>query len=217
VSGPAVVKLCSLECLGDLITAEIPELVDRVCIGVPPNTHEQTYPSLAIRAAGRWKFMGSTVEELTSPLLHTSVRRVGHHEGMVQLRVLASSPAERDALAQAVVNVFVGFEDEDGYPHPGTVLARVTRCGLVTWTACFDLDDEEWVDTGAFNQLYEGLIQVEATIPALVCKPGVPRIETLVLGLTHDLTTTASAAMMLAPTVEVVLINENGSIEPYAP
>jgi hypothetical protein len=213
----AVVKLCALEVLGEMITAEIPELVDRVCVGIPPNTHQQTYPSLAIRAAGRWKFYGTTVEELPAGLLNTSVRRVGHHEGMVQLRVLASSPAERDALAQAVVDVFTGFEDEDGYPHPGTVLARVTRCGLVPWTACFDMESDEWVDQRAFEQLYEGLVQVEATIPALVCKRGVPRIETLVLGLTHDLTTTPSAAMMAAPTVEVVTINEDGSIEPYAP
>lgn len=213
----AVVKLCALECLAEIIVAAVPELAGRVCVGVPPNTHDQTYPSLAIRAAGRWKFEGSTVEELPTELLRTSVRRVGHHEGMVQLRVLASTPALRDELAQAVVDVFTGFEDEDGWPHPGTILARVTRCGLVPWTACFDLEREEWVDQRAFEQLYEGVIEVEATIPALVVKRGVPRIETLVLGLTHDLSTTPSVDMMSAPTVEVVRINEDGSIEPYAP
>ncbi len=213
----AVVKLCALECLGEIITASVPELEGRVCVGVSPNTHGQTYPSLAINAAGRWKFMGSTVEELEVGLLRTSVRRVGHHEGMVQLVVLADNPQLRDELAQAVVDVFTGFEDEAGWPHPGTVLARVTRCGLVPWTACFDVESDEWDNRRAFEQLYEGVIQVEGTIPALVVKRGVPRIETLVLGLTHDLSTTPSVDMMSAPTVEVVRINEDGSIEPYAP
>lgn len=212
-----VVRLAALEALAEIIVADVPEFTDRVCVGVPPNSHDQEYPSLSIRAGGRWTFEPGTVEELEVGLARTSVRRVGHHQGMVQLRVLAATAGERDELAQRVVDVFLGFEDEDGWPHVGTILARVTRCGLVTWTAAFDLDRDEWVDVGAFTNQYEGLIEVEARIPALVTKAGVPKIETLILGITEDLSATPSVDMLSAPTVEVVQINEDGSIEPYAP
>lgn len=213
----AVVKLCALEALAEIILADVPELTDRICVGVPPRSHDQTYPSLSIQLAGKWPFMPSTVEELPVDLANTSVRRVGHHEGTVQLRVLAATPGERDELAQRVIDVFTGFEDEMGFPHPGTILTRVVRCGLVTWTACFDLDGDQWVDLAADRDKFEGLITVEGTVPALVTKRNVPKIETLILGLTEDLSTAASVDMLSAPTVEVVQINEDGSIEPYAP
>jgi hypothetical protein len=213
----SVVRLCALEALSEVLVEAIPELDGQVCIGVPPNTHEQTYPSMTINPV-RWKFQPEEIEELDMGSSGLSVRRVGTHEGMIQIRVLATTPGQRDELASRVVDVFAGFEDEDGCPHPGTILARVTECGAVPWTACFDLDRDEWINQRAFESKYEALIEVDAAIPALVTKPGVYSIQTLQLGFTSDFTTTYSASTMLASAaVEVVQINEDGSLEPYDP
>lgn len=212
----AVIRLCALEALAEYIVEQIPELDGKVCVGVPPNTHDQSYPALTINAV-RWTWQPGEVEELDLDTPGMSVRRVGHHEGMIQLRVLASTVGERDELASRVVDAFLGFEDEDGNIHPGTIITRVTECGLVPWTACFDLDRDEWINLRAFESKYEALIEVEGSIPALVTKAGVYKIETLLVGLTHDFTTVFSADTMAAPAVEVVQINEDGSFEPYAP
>ena len=212
----AVIRLCALEALAEYLVELIPELEDRICIGVPPNSHEQTTPSLTINPM-RWGFEPGEIEELDLDTPGVSVRRVGHHEATIQIRVLAATPGERDELTQQVVDAFLGFEDEDGWPHPGTILARVSECGLVPWTACFDLERDEWVNLRAFENQYEGLVEAGARIPALGTKEGVYTIDTLHLGITSDFTTTFSAATMIPPTVEVVTINEDGTIEPFTP
>lgn len=212
----SIVRVCALEALAEYLVSQVPELVDRVCVGVPPNSHDQTYPSMTINGV-RWTFEPGEQEELDLPHPSTTVRRVGHHEGTVQIRILAATDGERDELSEAVIAAFRGFEDEDGWPHPGTILSRVTDCGLVPWTACWDLDRDEWLNLRAFESLYESLIEVNARVPALVTKEGVYKVETLALGLTSDFTTTPSADMMIPPAVELVEINEDGTIQPYAP
>lgn len=211
----AIIKLCALETLAEQITAQIPELVDRVCVGVPPNSHDETTPSMTVNAV-RWKYEPGMVEELTTAP-GVSVRRVGHHEGMIQIRILAATPGERDDLADRVVDVFLGFVDPEGFAHPGTILSRITNCGLVPWVASWDLDQDELVNLEAFTSKYEALIQVEGRVPALVTRTGVRDVRTLILGLTADFTATANTATMAAPATEVVQISETGAIEPYTP
>lgn len=213
----SVVRLCALDALAEYLVSVVPELVGKVCVGVPPNTHQQTYPSLTINAV-RWAFEPEEIEELdeeTTP--GYLVRKVGTHAAIIQIRVLAATPGERDTLSSQIVDAFLAFEDEDGWAHPGTILTRITDCGLVPWTACFDLDRDQWVNLRAFESLYEGLIEVDGAIPALVTKAGVYTIETLQLGVTDDFTTTFSADTMIPPAVEVVEINEDGTLSPYAP
>ncbi len=213
----SVVRLCAIEALAEILIAEIPELEGKVCVGVPPNTHDQTYPSMTINAV-TWKFEPDDPEELDMGSFGESVRRVGTHEATVQIRILAATQGERDTYASRVVDVFAGFEDEDGCPHPGTILARVTACTVLPWTACFDLASDRWINQRAFESKYEALIEVDGLIPALVVKQGVYSIRELVLGVIHDFTTPIDeTTITTTPAVELVEINEDGSIEPYAP
>lgn len=212
----AIVRTCALERLAEILVCNIPELVDRVCVGAPPSSHEQTYPSMTINGM-RWTFQPDEVEDLPGSPPGMAIRRVGSHDGTVQIRVLATTPAERDDLSQRIVDAFTGFEDENGDPHPGVILARVTECGFIPWTASFDLDRDEWINLAAFDRKYEALIEVDASVPAIVCKTGVPTIETLRLGLTGDFTSTPSAATMQPPAVEVVQILQDGTMVPYTP
>lgn len=204
-----VVRTCALESLAAIVTCGIPELRDSVCIGAPPSSHEQTYPSLTINAV-KWSFRPENIEELADSPPGVLIRRVGHHAGMVQIRVLATTTTSRDEFAERIVNVFTSFEDEDGWPHPGVVIARITECGLVPWTASFELDGDEWVNLEAFDRKYEALIEVDGFIPALTCKHGVPTVETLALAVTTSFAGAVAGDPISADATEVVSLTVDG-------
>jgi hypothetical protein len=212
----AVIRTCALESLADYLTCQVPELVDRVCVGVPPSGHEQTYPSMTINAV-KWRTKIGEVEILAGAPPGILVQRVGHHEGLVQVRILAANDVERDELADKVIQAFLGFVDEQGWEHPSTILTRLTECGYIPWTACFDLDTDEAINLDAFDRKYEALLEVDATIPALTCRGNVPTVDQLLLGVTQYFTTAYTSATMAAPAVEVVVINADGTIVPYTP
>lgn len=206
----SAVRTCALESLAAAITCQIPELVDAVCIGAPPSSHEQTYPSMTINAV-RWTFVPENIAELDGAPPGVLIRRVGHHDGIVQIRILATTPAQRDDLAERVANVFTSFEDEDEWPHPGTIITRITECGLIPWTASFDLDTDEWVNLDAFERKYEALLEADAFIPTLTCRTGVATIDTLQLA-----TETSFDADTAAPVAELVRLTAAGVPVPIA-
>jgi hypothetical protein len=209
-----VVRTCALESLAAVVTCSIPELREAVCIGAPPSSHEQTYPSLTINAV-KWAFRPENIDELRDTPPGVLIRRVGHHEGMVQLRVLATTTGQRDELSERISKVFEAFEDEDGWPHPGVVLTRITECGLVPWTASFELDSDEWVNLEAFERKYEALLQVDAFIPALICKIGVLMVETLALSLATSYLGAAGGDPISASATEIVRLTAAGIPVPY--
>jgi hypothetical protein len=209
----------ALHALARTITCAVPELIDKVCVGAPPSSHEQAYPSMTVNAI-RWRFIASEIEEIEEaagapPGL--SIRRIGSHEAMIQIRILCTSTAQRDELAEKVVQVFLDSEDEDEWPHPGIIIARITDCGFVPWTASFELDQDEWVNLRAFDRQYEALIEATGILPAFSCKPGVPTIDTLEMGVTDDFTATPSVDNMAPPVVELAVILQDGTVVSTTP
>jgi hypothetical protein len=214
----AVVRMCALEQLAAVLTAAIPELAGKVCISTPLDNHTQTLPSMAIDWAGAVKYEPLQTEDVAhlpadaDHLTPRAVFNVGAHEGMVQIRVLAGTPRKRNELAQAVVDVFTAALDDYGYPRPGVLATQVTDCGDVPWTASFELEQDTWINMLAFERQHEGLIEVTGIVPALVTRAGIYTMEDLRLGLTSNLSKSYTSDTMQPPAVEVVRINEDGTL-----
>jgi hypothetical protein len=196
------------------IEAAVPDLAGKVTIGQAPSDTEPTYPTLII-VPGLLKY--EPAQELEHATIGDAadgvvVFNVGSHAGPVQLRILATTVEERYTLEQQVLDMFLAEE-----LRPGVVIVSVTTCPeLGDWLAAFALDTDQWIDSATVEQL-ESSIMVNTTIPALVTRTAVYEASELVLGTTADFATAFDTDTMAAPAVEIVAIDEDGTITPYPP
>jgi hypothetical protein len=205
-----VVRMEGLRALERKITAKVPALEGRVRIGFAPPGTIQVWPTLTIAPAGKWRHV---VYDAAVPVRNLPGQRVvldcGHHEVTVQLVVATTSYEERAELAEQILRVF----RLDNELRPNVLVCPVTACvDLGDTFATFALDDEEWDDEQAFERTFEAIIATTGTFPALAVD-NVPTIDQLVLGLgiapAEGFPTTLDA-----PSVELVVINEDGTISP---
>lgn len=212
----AVIRTCALEALRDLIAAAIPELDGKICVGQPDPNHWATWPSLTIIAT-KWTWIPFVEVLVGSVGASTAIYNVGEHEALVQLRVTAPTPTERDELAGQVVQVFLDAVDPNsGIGRAGIITTDVTDCLDVPFMAAFELDDDELIHMPAPEQEYEALIQTTGIIPALVTRQGEYTIDELRLGVA-GLAVSVTAGTFTPPNVEVVSIAEDGTISPVTP
>lgn len=208
-----IVRLEALRSLAARIEAAVPALAGKVKCGQAPAGTEQTYPTLTI-IPGTLKYEPHQEAEhatIGDPALGNVVYNVGAHHGPVQLRIVATTVGERMQLEQDVANFFLAQE-----LRPGIVITEVTTCPeLGNWVAAFEYESDQWINVDAFDRKLESLILVNAVIPALVARTGVYEIDELVLGVTADFDTAFTTDTMVPPGVELVLINQDGTIEPY--
>jgi hypothetical protein len=211
----AVVRIEALRALKARIETAIPELAGKVKVSQAPAGEEQTYPTLTI-IPGTWKFDPHGEAEFATigdPADGNVVFNVGAHSAPVQLRIVATTIGERWTLEQKVVDLFLGQE-----LRAGVVIVPVTSCPeLSTFIAAFEYDSDQWVDVGAFDRKLESAIVVNGVMPALVARTEVYEIDELVLGLTYDFDTAFTTDTMVPPNVELVLINQDGTIQPWSP
>lgn len=210
----SVVRLDAMEGLARIIQCEIPILDGHVCVGQAPSSEVQEYPHLSIDPSGRWSYDPCQREEKASLPGGRTVYNVGAHFTTVQLRLVATTPRQRAELEQRVLDIFLSADDPtSGLPRPGVVVVHVTGCPyLADWLAAFELEGDEWDDEKAFDRQLASIITCNAIIPALTTKCGEYTIHQLRLGIINDLEAAVSPA--LAPPVEVVTINQDGSITP---
>jgi hypothetical protein len=210
-----IVRLDAMDALARMIACEIPILEGHICVGQAPSSEQQEYPHLSIDPAGRWLFDPQQQEQKATLPGGRTIYNVGDHEVSVQLKLQTTTPRQRAELEQRVIDLFLAQEDESGLPRPGVIVVHVTACPeLYRWTAAFELEGDEWDDEKAFDAQLASIITVRASIPALVTRCGEYTIQTLRLGIINDLEATVSPAM--SPPVEVVTINQDGSITPVA-
>lgn len=209
----SVVRIEALRALGQLIEARIPELVDRVCpADTPPNEFEEL-PNVSI-IPGKWAFDQYQREEHAVLPGNTVVYNVGEHNCPCVISVMATSRTQRAAIEQKIVALFYGNDHPlDGMPLDGVIMIPITSCPeLSRFMASFDLESDEWSDTYALDRRFESRIVIAAGIPALTIKTPVYTIDQLLLGVTEDMTTAFTPATAIPPAVELVVINEDGSI-----
>jgi hypothetical protein len=209
----SVVRLEALKALTTVIEDAVPELVGKVKVAQAPPGEVQTYPTLSL-IPGTWKYdPAQELEHATigDPDAGVVVFNVGSFSTPLQLRLMSATLGERWAIEQKLVDLFMNQEQ-----RPGILVVPVTTCpDLSDWIAAFEYDSDQWLDAAAFDRKYESLVIVNAIVPALVVRTGVYEISDLVLGLTEEMTKVFTTDTMVPPDVELVLINEDGTLSPY--
>jgi hypothetical protein len=214
----SVVRIEALRALAALIQLEIPELQGHVCTGVAPAGELEAFPNVSIQPT-KWTYNPEQAEERATLPGNRQVMRVGEHECACVLSVVATSPAQRWELEDKILNLFLRTRHPlTGVHMPGVIVLPITACPeLGAWFATYDLESDEWIDTLALDRIYESRIVITATVPALVVDTPVYTIESLILGVTEDLTTSFSPSTAIPPAVELVRINSDGSIAQWTP
>lgn len=213
----SVVRIEALRALERLIELRIPELAGHVCIDEPGSAFEEM-PNVSI-IPSKWTFVPEQADDSVTLPGNVVVWNVGQHECPCVLSVLATSKAQRWELEAKLLDLFLSSRHPlTDIPRPGILVLPVTACPqLSQWLASFELESDEWNDTLAQDHRYESRIVLTAIIPALTVQTPVYTIEQLILGITEDMTTTFTPATAIPPAVELVSINEDGSISTFEP
>lgn len=203
----SIVRIAALEALAALITSRIPGLTDRICVGTPPPGHMEHVPNLSIEPS-KWTYEPQQSDDGYELPNNRVVFNVGDHYCAAVISIVANSPTERARIEQLVLQLFTGSKHpRTGMPMPGVLAFAITSCPLLgRFMVSFDLESDEWVNTAALDRLYESRIVITAKIPALCVDAPVYSINELLLGVQQ--------LAAIPPAVELVSINEDGSISP---
>lgn len=208
-----VVRIEAFRAFGALVERMVPELAGHVCTpDTPPNEFEEL-PNLSITPT-KWAYEPMQRDEHATLPGNVVVYNVGEHNCACVISVMASTRTQRAALEQKIVGLFYGNDSPvDGLPLDGVIVLPITACPeLSRFVVSFDLESDEWIDSLAQDRRFESRITCTAGIPALTIKTPVYTINQLLLGVTEDMETTFTPATAIPPAVEVVVINEDGSI-----
>lgn len=208
-----VVRIEALRALAALIEANIPELLERVCTGVAPSSEHEAVPNLSIQPT-KWSYQPEQAGEHVSLPGNVLVWNVGEHECAMVLSLVTATPAQRWELEAKILDLFLSsVHPLTGYHRAGVVVLPVAACPqLGEWFCSFELDSDEWNDTLALDRRYESRMVITAHIPALTIERPVYTLNELILGVTEDMDTTLTVATAIPPTVELITINEDGTI-----
>lgn len=206
----AIVRLEAMRALKQTLLDAIPELSEEhVYTGQAPPNAKLCFPALVIDPI-RFRYLpDQALETAAEPDASRVVMNVGRHVATVQLRLAAATLFDRWKYQEAITNVFLGTP-----LHPGVLLTTVTACEeLGSFLAAWEYDEDEWQDEKAFDTQFWAVMTLTGIIPALVTRAGAYRIEDLRLGLTGDMVTEfTSATFDSSPNVEVVRVNEDGTL-----
>lgn len=214
----SVVRIEALRALAALIELQIPELRGHVCTGAPPSSEFEHVPNLSIQPT-KWSYEPEQAEQSAELPGNVVVWNVGQHSCAMVLAILAASPAQRWDLEAKVLDLFLSsVHPLTGHHRPGVIVIPVAELPeLADWFAAFELESDEWNDTLALDRRYESRITVNGIIPALTTERAVYTIKQLILGVTEDMDTTFTPATAIPPAVDLVSINEDGSISSHEP
>ena len=206
----AVIKLEALRALVRAIEAAVPTLTMHTYAGQAPPSKAICLPSLAIMVSGAGYEANQETVAFSETGSSICVFNVGMHKLNVQLRLACATLGERYEIENKIINAFLATE-----LHPGVLLTTVTACeDLGDFLAAWELEGSEWRDEKAFDNQYWSVTEVLGQVPALVTRTGVYTIDELKLGLTEDFSAFTSETFDTSSNVEVVEINEDGSITP---
>lgn len=214
----SVVRIEALAALAALIELRIPEVAGHVCVGIAPPSELEAYPNVSIQPT---KWMYEPEHAWLRHLLpgNRAVYNVGEHESACVVSVMATNSTQRAVIEAKIVDLFLGSKHPvHGFKVPGCIILPINSMPeLGAWFTTFDLESDEWTDTLAMDRRYESRIIATVTIPALTVDTPVYTISQLILGVTPDLTSAFTPATAIPPAVELVTINDDGTIETWTP
>jgi hypothetical protein len=206
---PRGIRIAALEGLRRAIEARVPELAGRVAWFVNRAASRPMLTIVPIRATYQpqqaTEVKLDTLGAVVDPAPDLAVMNVGTYELLVQLRLEHDTPELRADLAEEVSATFL----EDG-ERPGILLTRISEVARFgTFTAAWELEEDEWNDDLAFNDEHESLLTLTGTIPALVMRREAWRIRDLRLGVGLQI-----GLDWGDPRLAVVRVNDDGTITP---
>lgn len=186
-----------------ILEEQVPELIGHICKMGEPHL-ARVWPNLQIIPI---RFTYHPMQEFAHKNLGVSraVFDVGRHQGTVQLRLGATTPAERWELEDKILNVFL---QEEG--RPGVLVTTIEQVhdAVVAW----ELEEDAWDNEKVFAKEFYSTLTVRVQIPALFVREGVYTIEAIRLSLTEDLRTDYTDLPDSA--IETVEIDEDGNLTP---
>lgn len=209
----AVLRYEAFKALETAIETFAPELVGKIVIAWAPPEKAACYPALAIIPT-KWKyFPDQESEHFMDETETTVVYNVGRHEAIVQLRLQATTPYERMAIQQKLIDMFLSQEGRPGVLV--TSISEATTPEIRDWFCSWELEADEWRSEKAFSNQLWSVCEINATLPALVTRAGVYTIDSLRLGITADFETTFNSATFdTSEGIERVQVNDDGTYSP---
>ncbi len=176
---------------------------------VAPDAQDVEFSPGITLVAQKFKFLVTQREAISRPTSTSQLWQVGRLEGKVQIRVMGKEPAVREAVSEGV---FARFFSQTG--RRGTLLLEtdaLTLAGTATLyeaPCSFTLASAEWNEERVFDRKRYCFMDVDCSVPLLVAEAAVPLMATIVLHVTHDMTTEWDPPVPLAKTYDV---NEDGT------
>jgi hypothetical protein len=208
----AIVKTQSIAAFAAAIAIAVPELYGKITVHQEVPATIEVFPNLAIVIAGRLAFDPAQEDVFADLGNNVVVFNVGAFEGPIQLRLTAATIRERSVLCEKIEQWMLSREGSPGIQVVQVI--DVDNPTTLSWVAAFEMDDEMWDDSGALMRTYESISTINVVLPALVTRSPVYTIETLILGTTGDFLTQFTPDTFGPPDVELVVINQDGSISP---
>ena len=200
-------RLEAMRAFAQTLATALPGVEIRV--GQPVAAENLCLPSLAIHPT-RFRYFPDEERQYREPdpLATDVVVEVGEHEATVQLALYTATPDERYLYEQKIIDLFLEPEG-----RPGVLMSSVSSDpDLGEFQAAWELEEEEWRDERAFDAILGSVLLVNAYVPALVKRTGVPTVTEMILAFTHDMTAPFSSTTLLPPAVETVEVGEDGAI-----
>ncbi len=207
----SVIRSQVLTALATAIQAEVTTWLGMhtVVVGLPDWDDPSCFPSVSVAAAGAFEFHPFEVDELEDATDSTAVVTVGDFTGKVVVTTGSRSQPEREAIQDAVLDLFLRDPLRRGVlmVDVGTFLvAGVTFTGPIR--VGFTLDGDGWQDEMVMDRKRFGTLDLQVDIPALTVLRDVYTIDHLVLAVTQDLTT-------VDPVYDQVQVGATGLLEEY--
>lgn len=200
----SVLKLEALDRFAECIRAAVPELLD-ICPGPADAPARQMWPHLVINPVS-FKYFPDQALDWKSVGASSLIVNVGRHEGLIQLRLGATTNYQRAEIEQKIIDLFLATP-----MHPGIILMDIPACNdaRIAW----ELDGDEWQNERAFDKAWYSVMTVMLQLPALVTRTGAYTIRQLQLGITDKFDEVFSATTFnTSEKIEVVQVNANGTI-----
>lgn len=165
---------------------------------------------------GKFTVEWATAEEASIPSASTQLVCLGVATGPVEIRVMRQHPAQREALQDLVMAMFMS---QDGSPGSYTAItSALTIQGVATGhtaTVAFDLMDYEWNEERVFETARYSFMTCTATVPVLYLRGAtagteVHTIEAVQMAWSADIDTLPASA---ATVLETVQVSEDGYLE----
>lgn len=175
-----------------------------ICPWPVPPQHKLKFPSLGIVPV-RWKYNPHQAVMTQARTPEGVVNNLGHHEALIQLRLVGSNPIQRADYEEKIINAFT---DEENL-RPGVLICEVDSIAeLGTWRAAWTLEEEEWQDERAFDNEFWSIISLTGVLPWLRWRAA-PDIRDLRLG-----SATSPSQAFDDPGVTRIRVNADGTVTP---